>query len=208
MPTQTAGNADGYEHCVALTLEVGPKPRVGGDVIADGDRVWYCFENPGDDDPELDADSASLKRGYDRARLVDDAFLVALDARRESEGPRVRPELAIPRAPTPSVDPSKCEEDPTCGSAEYVGGSRVWWVITSNARGDFYHETRALYDANTSEFWDPLTDARSPTPVGGGENVVIHVSPDGTWALYGDKILSLDDATVLGTFAGAVCGFE
>jgi hypothetical protein len=204
---QTAGNADGLEHCVALAITIGPKPRAGGEVIADGDRVWYCFDDPGESE-KLDEDAAPLKRGYDRAELVDAAFLVELDARRESEGPRERPTLVAPPAPTPKVDPNACEEEPNCGSVDYVGGSRVWWVVTSNARGDFYHETRALYDAKTSEFWDPLTDARSETPVGGGENVLMHTSPDGTWALYGDKILSLDDAKVLGTFAGSVCGFE
>ena len=57
-------------------------------------------------------------------------------------------------------------------------------------------------------YWDPITDKRQAEVGDGEEGLQIHASPDGKWALSGDKVLSLDDAKAIGTYAGAFCGWE
>lgn len=211
-PVATAGNADGLEHCIALVIDMGAAPGVSGEPVAEGDREVYCFEEedtPDDAAPKLMADEARIEAGYDKARLVDAPLLAALDARRKDKGKRVRAPLVSPPPPAIAIDRARCEEDPeSCGTTEYIGGGRLWWVVTDNSRGDFFHETRQLYDSTTRTFWNPATDERKATPLEGGESAELSASPDGTWAVFGDKILSLGDAKATGTLTGSFCGWQ
>lgn len=210
-PVATAGNADGLEHCVALVIEMGTEPGVGGEAVAEGDREFYCFEEDtiGSSAPKLQAEEARVDAGYDAARLVGKALLVALEARRKAEGTRTRPPLNAPAAPKVTIDRARCEEDPeACGTAEYVGGDRLWWIVTDNSRGDFFHQTRQLYDSKASTFWNPATDTRDAEPGEGDELARLHASPDGTWGIHGDEILSLAEAKATGAFTGSFCGWQ
>jgi len=210
-PTQAAGNADGLEHCAGLVVQIGDKPSVGGGLLADGDREIYCNEETEDFDapPVLNAEFAPVKAGYDKAKLVDAAYLATLAARRTKDGVRKRTKLTAPTAPKLEIDPSNCdggEED--CGVATYVGGS-LWWVVTATSRGDFFHETRELYDTKAKQFWNLATDKRYPKAEAGDDNTTpLEVSPDGQWAVYEKKVLSLGDAKQTGTFSGSFCGWK
>lgn len=209
----TAGNVDGIDACVALVVAVGKSPSVGGAIIAEGDREWYCFEDDdsvGEDRSKqvLNSDEAAIKAAYDGAKLVDAKYLSTLAARWTKDGPLVRPKPKAPPTPKPKVDRSQCEENPEdCGTAEYIGGGRLWRVVTYNSRGDFYHESHHIYDSKTSSWWDPATETRTPTPAEDGESG-INASPDGVWGLYDDKVFSLTEARSTGTFKGSLCGWE
>jgi len=213
-PMETAGSADGLENCVALVLVVGDEPTVGGAVVGEGDREWYCFEGgdlPSEDSmPPLLAEEAARKAIYDKAKLTDGDYLVGLAARRRKEGMRERPTLVAPEAPKVAIDRSRCDENPEdCGTARYLGGSRLWQVVTDNSRGDFYHETTQLYDSKAAVFWNPETDQRSPNAATDEDEFFeIAASPDGTWGLIGDKILSLGEAKAVGSYEGGFCGWE
>jgi hypothetical protein len=66
-----------------------------------------------------------------------------------------------------------------------------------------------LYDTIDKKFWDPATDTRRPKPADSADEFAkVHVSPDGTWGVFGNAILSLDRAEKTGTFAGTFCGWE
>jgi len=208
-PREVAGNADGLEHCVALVVDVDPRPSVGGMVVAEGDREFSCFVSDAEGDiveGKLDVDEAPRKKGYDRATLVDSKFLVALATRRTIFPPE--PAAPAPPAPKVKVDVDRCTEDAeSCGRAEYVGGQRLWWIVVGNSRGDFFHEQRLLYDATTRTWWDPVHDRRESKPGEGDEGVALHASPDRSWGLIEGKILSLEDAAITGRWSGSFCGW-
>jgi hypothetical protein len=61
----------------------------------------------------------------------------------------------VPPAPPkkkPAVDKKRCEEASTCGELTAIPGSPLWLVQTANSRGDYYHETRNLWDPATGEY--------------------------------------------------------
>jgi hypothetical protein len=66
----------------------------------------------------------------------------------------------------PTVDPSQCEDPSSCGALTAIPGSPLWLVQTANSRGDYYHETRELWDAATGEYIrrDGARLVRSKTP--------------------------------------------
>lgn len=211
-PSIAAGNADPLEHCVALALELNEPPRAGGVAIASGDREPYCFEDDSGDAAQraLQPEAAEEMRRYDRAQLLDLAYLAQLPARRAEQDRRSPPPLEAPAPPTPVLNEGRCEEIPeACGELGYVGGGRLWWVVTENSRGDFFHETRQLYDAIDGVFWDLATGRRASAPLEGAEEApALHVSPDGTWGLYADQIIALAAAEAIGRFDGSLCGFD
>ncbi len=213
-PFVAAGNVDGLEVCVALAVVVSKTPSVSGAIVAEGDREVYCFEDDGEevdfDKRKLNPDESATKTAYDQARVTDSGFLVALHERHVKDGARKRASLKPPAAPTVTVDPTRCDASPDdCGTATYLGGQRLWSVITDNSRGDFYHETTQLYDGKTATFWNPLTDVRAPkAPADPGESSTLDVSPDGRWGVVGAKIVATADAKVTGEFNGALCGWE
>lgn len=208
LPVVLAGNADGLADCVALVLELGDKPVVHGTIVAEGDREPYCFAEDADGGivaGKLDAEAAARKRGYDRAKLVDAPYLVALAARAALPRP-VEP--ASPPSPHVKVDVDRCtEEAEACGRAEYVGGERLWWIVVGNSRGDFFHEERLLYDAKRQKWWDPITDRRASRAGEGREGVELFASPDRRWGLVEGRVLSLDDAMTTAEWSGNFCGW-
>jgi hypothetical protein len=208
-PRATAGNADGLDDCAALVLGVDDPPSLGGATVAEGDRVVYCTDD--DEDSDADVPNAQTRAEisvYNEAKLVDPQFVSALRTRRSTRPVRARPRLEAPPAPKVAVDASNCIDSPEdCGEATYLGG-RLWSVVTANDRGDFFYEDTQLYDAETQSFWNPDNDTRTPEPVAEHDVGSFPVSPDGRWALYGEKILSLQHATVVGSYGGSFCGWE
>ena len=80
--------------------------------------------------------------------------------------------------------------------------------MTANSRGDFFHETKELYDAKSKSYWNLSSGKRHHEPAEEEDSTPLEVSPDGKWGLYADKIVSLDEAKAIGTFAGSFCGWE
>lgn len=213
-PTVAAGLRDGLQACVALALTIGPKPSAAAAFVADGDRQVYCFDDDDFDSPPfkraLPTEVAASKKAYDSTTLSDEAYLVRL-AGRAGKAPRSpHATLAAPKAPKVEVDSTRCDADPeACGTASYVGGGRIWSVVTDNSRGDFFHETAQLYDTKSSEFWQPEGDVRSAkAPADPGDSTPVDVSPDGTWGVHQGKVLSLTDAKVTATLSGVLCGWQ
>ena len=209
IPVVLAGNADGLEHCAALVVELGETPSVHGTVVAEGDREVYCLADDGEGgvvQGKLGPEAAAQKRGYDRAKLVDAKYLVALAAR---PALAKTAEPAAPASPRVKVDVDRCtEEAEACGRAAYVGGGRLWWIVVGNSRGDFFHEERLLYDTKRRTWWDPFTDRRTTRPGEGQEGVVLFASPDRRWGLVEGRVLSLDDASATGEWSGSFCGWS
>ncbi len=208
-PFPSAGTADGLEDCVALVVDMDAA-QIGGAAVSEGDRDWYCFveDTIGSDEPKLVDEQLAVKAAYDKAELVGKEALVALEARRKKDGSLTRPRTSIrPTAPEVTVEQSPCEEG-GCGAATYLGGGRLWKVVTSNSRGDFFHEGWQIYDTKTKTWWDLATDEHTDQPSQDGESGRMNVSPDGSWAVFGGKVLSLSDATLLGTITGEFCGWE
>jgi len=146
--------------------------------------------------------------------LLDADYVASLVPRRD--GPRLRnDELVAPSAPKPKVDISLCDADPEdCGSATYLGGGRLWQVVTANSRGDYFHEDVQLYDSETGSFWNPDTKTRQKMPFDDNDPDVapdldkLQTSPDGTWALWGDTVLATADAELTDTrIDGLFCGW-
>lgn len=211
-PRTLAGHANGMDSCVALAVSLGSKPSVGATIIAEGDREVFCFDDE-DFDVEmskrkLNVDERALQTAYNTAKLTNAAYLGVLDKRRKSGRPS-RPKLVAPPTPTVGVDKTRCDEAPDdCGNATYVGGGRLWSVVTDNSRGDFFYESTQIYDSTTKSFWDPGTDKRQGEAPVDGPDFTINPSPDGVWGIYGDKVVALKKATTTSQFAGTVCGWE
>lgn len=211
-PITAASSAEDGTCEVGLVVQLGAEPSlVGGNV---GDEPWRCED--GDTGKLPTEDEKRRKKIAKEAKLVGKEILVALEARRTKLGLPQRIELRPPGpAPVVEVDEGRCEErddeDPfgdNCGAAKYFGGERLWSVTTDNGRGDLFHVTKQLYDAETKTWWDPATGARTAQPGKGQEGRTYEVSPDGTWAIFGDKVLSLTEAEVTGKLPGRFCGWE
>jgi hypothetical protein len=115
----------------------------------DGDRYVYCF----DEGKRPVARVVQLQQLARQLRLADAGYIASL-ARRGADGslwsPPQRP--ARPARP-PVIDRKRCTENPDgCGDLKAVTGSTLWLVETENSRGDYYHETRELWDPATREF--------------------------------------------------------
>lgn len=208
-PIQVAGTANGLEDCSALVVSLGPKPKVAGRAVAEGDREVYCYKDEGANGPVLTAEAQAVKETYDRAKLVNAPLLVAFDKRRHHFPPRAGPGRSPGPPPKLPVKASRCEVSPDmCGRASYVGGKRLWWVVTANSRGDFYHEDRELYDSKDKSYWDIDADLRFKEPRDTGAGFDLLVAPGGRWGLTGEKIVDLAEAKILGSVEGGICGWE
>jgi len=208
-----AGTADGLNDCVALVLELGKTVTLGGGTVSEGDRDWYCFEDEtiGDDKPVLLEEPKKLAAHYDQAKLVAKAELAALAKRRTTKVGKTTERPTPPAPPVVKVDKSGCLDYPdACGTVSYAGGERLWWVTTANDRGDFFYETRQLYDAKTKRWWIPEKDTWTKTPPSDEDSTgdLLEPSPDRTWGLFGDKLVTLTQPKVTGAYAGAFCGWE
>ena len=206
-----AGTANGRDDCVALVLELGSKIEIGSGTVSEGDRDWYCFDEDtlASDHPVLVDEAKALAAHYDRAKLVNAEVLAALDKRRKSKGSKPFERPPPPPPPVVKVDDSECKADPEdCGTLQYAGGGRLWWVTTENDSGDFYYETKQLYDATTKRWWVPEEDRRTTEiPRGESDGSLLDPSPDGTWGLFGDKIVTLTEPAVTGKYVGTFCGW-
>lgn len=165
----------------ALELEMG----------CEGDRAVYCF---GDDGATPTDEVARLRQAVGNLRLADPAYAAQL-ARRGARGSLWTPPPAPPAPPArkPAVDRRQCEDRSTCGALTAIPGSPLWLVQTANSRGDYYHETRELWDPATGEYVRQSgarlarTRAAPPDTTGGTDYRGLRVSPAGALS-YGGAV--------------------
>lgn len=156
----------------ALAFDVGASLDLAGKTPAievvmgcEGDRATYCFE---EDLETPTAEVAEMQRLAGTLTLADPAYVATL-ASRGKQGSLWPPPPVPPAMPKkkPRVDKEQCTEDPeTCGTLTAIPASPLWLVQTANSRGDYYHETRTLWDPATGEFVrrDGARLVRSRTP--------------------------------------------
>lgn len=144
------GGNDLIDLRVGAKLAMTARPSISVEMGCDGDAAYYCYESDlTTPQPDVAADQAAVKA----MTLVDPGYVAALVARGAN-----RPlwTLAVAgREPPrrPSVDQAACQEDPgSCGQADEVPGTALWLVTVANARGDFYHVARQLWDPVTGEY--------------------------------------------------------
>jgi hypothetical protein len=133
----------------ALRLGRG-NPELETVMGCDGDRAVYCF---GDDGKTPTESVTRLQRQAGALRIADPSYLTQL-ARRGKQGSLWTPPPVPPVPPKrkPATDPERCTELTSCGTLIAIPGSPLWLVITGNSRGDYYHETRELWDPATGEY--------------------------------------------------------
>ncbi len=205
-PVTAAGTADGMEDCAALVVEVSDAPQARGVVVAEGDREVYCEAYFDQESAEPVTDHPLLAQLSQAS--VDARALVGLHVRREHLGVEDASPILPPSDPEPVVDPSRCEEVPEdCGKVTYLGGWRLYSVVTANSRGDFYHETSELFDVKTARYWDPVSGAFHDAP-GSTEPPALDVIGGSQWAIVGNRIIDMSQLTEATTLEGQICGWQ
>ena len=179
VPTMTIAIDHGNEHLgaysavdydVALALHLTATPAVGAQLGCEGDHAVYCYEDGAPD--RLQAPLAERKRKLDALRLVDPAYVATLVARGAHRSLWSPPPLPpVKPAAVPPVDRAACIEDPArCGELTAIPGSALWLVTTANSRGDYYHESRELWDPVANELIAIAQGALVRTKVPSGAN--------------------------------------
>ena len=148
---QQLGGESGLGFDVAIALQLAGKPTLEVVMGCEGDAAFSCFE---DGDPEKpNEDVAARQRLAGTLKLADPAYVAQLAARGK-QGSLWSPPPTPPAMPKkkPTVDKKRCEDTSSCGALTAIPASPLWLVQTANSRGDFYHETRTLWDPATGEY--------------------------------------------------------
>jgi hypothetical protein len=150
--TERLGGEDKLAYQVALGVRMSATPpKLSSELGCDGDEAVYCYDPSGH---ELRPDLVERERKLDALALADGTYVASLAARGRDRSLWTPPPMP-PAAPArkPKVDRKACETSPEkCGQRIAIPGSALWLVVTANSRGDFYHETRELWDPATGEY--------------------------------------------------------
>lgn len=198
------GGADPVSFRVALALVIAAAPRVHAVVGCDGDAAAYCY----DEDGALLEEYGAIRRAADAVVLREPALVASLHARASGRAlrPPEPPPAELPRVS--AADPAACHEVPEdCGSARPLPGTPYWLVVTSNGRGDYFHQSEQLYDPRSREFIDPRTGARSPTPREGGDVEGLQVSRSGEAFMIEGRVATFDGTVLFEHRDAAPCGW-
>ncbi len=116
----------------------------------DGDRAVYCF---GDDGKTPTESVTRLQRQAGTLRISDPAYLTQL-ARRGKQGSLWTPPPVPPAPPKrkPGDRPGGVPDPRSVRLADRAPRGPLWLVVTGNDRGDYYHESRELWDPATGEY--------------------------------------------------------
>jgi hypothetical protein len=139
-----------YQAALGVRMTATP-PKVSSELGCDGDEADYCYDAGG---KNLRSDLVDRLHRLDALALVDGAYVASLATRGKDRSLWTPPPVP-PAAPShkPKLDRKACEEDASrCGQLIAIPGSALWLVITANSRGDFYHETRELWDPTSGEY--------------------------------------------------------
>jgi hypothetical protein len=114
----------------------------------DGDRAVYCFDEQHKPSPSVVALRALVKQ-----LPIDQTYVAVLAKRGESRSLWTPPPVPPKPPPPPALDRGKCTADKeACGQLTAIPGSPLWLVVTANSRGDYYHESRELWDPAAKAF--------------------------------------------------------
>jgi hypothetical protein len=156
------GGESEVHFALAVAIAMRPKPSLDVRVGCQGDGAWYCFEETGEGGLVAASDGGFVlrpelreqRRAIEKLRFADPAYVEQLALRGQGRS-LWTPLPARPEPPKsrPSVDKQACEELPDrCGELTPIPWSPLWLVVTSNSRGDFFHETNALWDPRAGAF--------------------------------------------------------
>jgi hypothetical protein len=135
----------------------------------EGDAAVYCFEDDGKTPTKAVKQKQKLAK---KLALVDPAAVAQLAARGQSRSLWSPPPMPQVAPKPPKLDATRCTEIPEdCGKLTAIPGSSLWLLTTANSRGDYFHETRELWDPATGELVKatPTGVTRKQTPAGDDE---------------------------------------
>jgi len=173
---------------IALALRMTTPPQVSPELGCDGDMAVYCYAD--EQMSQLTDELKAREHAIAQATILDPAYVTSVVTRGAS-GSLWTPPPVPPIAPAkkPRVDRRACDADPSdCGHLTAIPGSPLWLVTTGNSRGDFYHETRELWDPATGEYValanGAVTRAKQP---GSGERDYgdLRIAPSGMMSIDG-----------------------
>lgn len=185
---ERVGGEDPVAFHAGVELAMTGTPRLARKLGCEGDAAFYCYGDTGDvTSPSPDLTDA-LKR-VDALTLADAPYVATL-AKRGATTSLWSPPPLPPKAPkSPKVPKAQCAEEPgDCGKLTALPGTSLWLVTTANSRGDFYSETRELYDPTTRDFVHFTGTAIERSKESMGEGVDwqdLRISPSGTFTYLG-----------------------
>ncbi|MBA3452293.1 MAG: hypothetical protein H0T42_04255 [Deltaproteobacteria bacterium] len=185
---EQVGGEDPVAFQAGVQLDLTGTPKLARKLGCEGDNAVYCYGDDGDPSTPTSDLQEALTR-VDALTLVETTYVAGV-AKRGATASLWSPPPVPPKAPrSPKVPKAQCAEEPgDCGKLTALPGSSLWLVTTANSRGDFYHETRELYDPATSEFvrfTGPALE-RSKKSLGEGLDWEdLRISPNGTFTALG-----------------------
>ena len=207
---QKLGGENPLAFDVAITVHLTSAPSLEMTMGCEGDRAVYCF---GDDGKTPTASVTALQHTASTLRLVEPTYVATLAAR-GAHGSLWTPPPVPPIAPVPPVvDRARCTQVPgNCGKLTAIPGSAWWLVETDNSRGDYFHETRELWDPATREIVrvvgaellrapQPATEPSDSTDYGG-----LRVSPTGGLSFAG-AVFDARGVVYAAKDGGETCGW-
>lgn len=201
------GGEDAVAFDVGVAVHLDGTPRVEMVMGCDGDRAVYCF-----DEQHRPSKSVVALKKLVKQLPLDTAYVTTLATRGKARSLWTPPPVPPKPPAPPALDASKCSDMPErCGQLTAIPGSPLWLVVTGNSRGDYYHESRELYDPAAQAFVriDGGKLVRAKTPVGedAPEFDVLRSSPGGVMSMHG---VVFDTTRVLYApkDTGRTCGFS
>jgi hypothetical protein len=145
---ERVGGESGLSYATGLQIAMTAKPTAKVVVGCVGDAKIMCFE---DDLKTVRPKIVQERRFAHTLQLVDPGLVAALAARGAGRSLWLPAPTQAPPKP-PAVPKDECENPDLCGLIEAVPGTSLWLVLTGNGRGDYFHETRELWDPSTGEY--------------------------------------------------------
>jgi hypothetical protein len=147
---ERVGGESGLSYTTGLQIAMTTRPTVKVVVGCAGDAEIRCLE---DDLKTVRPAIVKERREARMLQLVDPGLVAALAARGAGRSLWSPPPPTQPPPKPPTVPQIGCNENPDrCGALDAVPGTNLWLVTTENGRGDYFHETRELWDPATGEY--------------------------------------------------------
>jgi hypothetical protein len=146
---QKLGGESLLEFQVGVAIRMTGVPKLEMEMGCDGDSSFYCFEEDG---KTPNKQVAGMQKAAKALKLADLGYVGSLAARGKTGTLWTPPPMppAVPKQ-KPPFDKKQCADRSTCGALTAIPGSALWLVQTGNSRGDYYHETRELWDPSTGD---------------------------------------------------------
>jgi hypothetical protein len=144
------GGENRLEFDVGLQLAMTGTPATKQVMGCDGDAAFSCYEEDGKTPTKQ---VAELQHRAQKLAFADPAAVAKLAARGAHRSLWSPPPMPPAAPKPPAIAKARCSAQPDdCGKLVAIPGSALWLVVTANSQGDFFHETRELWDPATGEF--------------------------------------------------------